>query len=99
MPACAATNRRSGASPRLTPCTDVPLVFNVNHGSTRRPWRAGAMPNSSAAEADTTIANASTFGFRRTLDLIRFGGHLPKGGYDVPNGGNEKPTATSAVHG
>ena len=34
-----------------------------------------------------------------TLDLIRFGGHLPKGGYDVPNGGYEKPTASSAVHG
>jgi hypothetical protein len=33
------------------------------------------------------------------LDLIRFGGHLPKGGYDVPNGRNEKPTAPSAVHG
>lgn len=33
------------------------------------------------------------------LDLIRFGGHLPKGGYDVHNGGNEKPTAPSAVHG
>src|SRR5262249_31169175 len=25
------------------------------------------------------------------------GGHLPKGGYDVHNGGNEKPTASSAV--
>jgi hypothetical protein len=33
------------------------------------------------------------------MDLIRFGGHLPKGGYDVPNGRNEKPTAPSAVHG
>jgi hypothetical protein len=31
--------------------------------------------------------------------LIRFGGHLPKGGYDVHNGGNEKPTASAAVHG
>jgi YD repeat-containing protein len=34
-----------------------------------------------------------------TVDLIRFGGHLPKGGYDVPNGGHEKPTASSAIHG
>jgi predicted O-methyltransferase YrrM len=33
------------------------------------------------------------------VDLIRFGGHLLKGRYDVPNGGNEKPTAPSAVHG
>jgi hypothetical protein len=35
----------------------------------------------------------------KRVDLIRFGGHLPKGGYDVPNGRNEKPTAPSAVHG
>jgi hypothetical protein len=34
---------------------------------------------------------------RRNLGLIRFGGHLPKGGYDVLNGGNEEPTASSAV--
>jgi len=33
------------------------------------------------------------------VDLIRFGGHLLKGRYDVPNGGNEKPTVPSAVHG
>lgn len=34
------------------------------------------------------------------LDLIRFGGHLPKGGYDVHNGGNEQGPATApAVHG
>ena len=32
-----------------------------------------------------------------SLGLIRFGGHLPKGGYDVLNGGNTKPTAPSAV--
>jgi hypothetical protein len=33
------------------------------------------------------------------LDLIRFGGHLPKGGYDVRNGRHTKPTAPSAVLG
>ena len=33
------------------------------------------------------------------MDLIRFGGHLPKGGYDVHNGGNEqRPAAAPAVH-
>ena len=32
------------------------------------------------------------------LRLIRFGGHLPKGGYDVLNGGNEKPAGPSAVY-
>jgi hypothetical protein len=38
--------------------------------------------------------------YKLTLDLIRFGGHLPKGGYDVPNGGNEQePAAPPAVHG
>lgn len=34
-----------------------------------------------------------------TMDLIRFGGHLPKGGYDVRNGRDTQPTAPSAIHG
>ncbi|MGH8640040.1 MAG: hypothetical protein ACREUZ_23185, partial [Burkholderiales bacterium] len=33
------------------------------------------------------------------VGLIRFGGHLPKGGYDVRNGRNAKPTVPSAIHG
>jgi hypothetical protein len=34
------------------------------------------------------------------VDLIRFGGHLPKGGYDVHNGGCEqKPATPPALHG
>jgi hypothetical protein len=33
------------------------------------------------------------------VDLIRFGGHLPKGGYDVRNGRNTKPASPPAVHG
>ncbi len=33
------------------------------------------------------------------VDLIRFGGHLPKGGYDVRNGRNTKPASAPAVHG
>src|SRR2546428_1339124 len=33
-----------------------------------------------------------------TLRLIRFRGHLPKGGYDVPNGEHdEKPAAAPAI--
>jgi hypothetical protein len=32
------------------------------------------------------------------LDLIRFGGHLPKGGYDVPTNGRHAPApATPAL--
>jgi hypothetical protein len=34
----------------------------------------------------------------RDLRLIRFRGHLPKGGYDVPNGPyDEEPAAPPAV--
>ena len=36
----------------------------------------------------------------RIVSLIRFGGHFPKGGYDVQNGIKEDGTATAAaVHG
>ena len=35
----------------------------------------------------------------RSLDLIRFRGHLPKGGYDVRNGRSEKPASAPAVYG
>jgi hypothetical protein len=35
---------------------------------------------------------------RMQLDLIRFGGHLPKGGYDVRNAKDTQPTAPSAIH-
>lgn len=34
-----------------------------------------------------------------TLDLIRFRGHLPKGGYDVRNGRHTQPASAPAVHG
>ncbi|MGH9386343.1 MAG: serine/threonine-protein kinase [Vicinamibacterales bacterium] len=33
------------------------------------------------------------------LELIRFGGHLPKGGYDVRNGRPTQPASPSALHG
>jgi putative transposase len=33
------------------------------------------------------------------LELIRFGGHLPKGGYDVRNGRDAQPTVPSAIRG
>ena len=33
------------------------------------------------------------------VGLIRFRGHLPKGGYDVRNGRDTQPTAPSAFHG
>ena len=32
------------------------------------------------------------------MDLIRFGGHLLKGGYDVHNGRDTKPAAPPALH-
>jgi hypothetical protein len=35
----------------------------------------------------------------RRLDLIRFGGHLLKGRYDVHNGRGNEPAASPAVHG
>jgi HEAT repeat protein len=36
----------------------------------------------------------------RALSLIRFRGHLPKGGYDVQSGKDQdKPTRTTTVHG
>ena len=41
--------------------------------------------------------NQSPGDYFAKMRLIRFGGHLPKGGYDVLNGGNTKPTAPSAV--
>jgi hypothetical protein len=31
------------------------------------------------------------------MSLIRFGGHLPKGGYDVQNGIKQGGTATAAA--
>jgi hypothetical protein len=34
-------------------------------------------------------------GLGRTADLIRLGGHLPKGGYDVRNGRDTQATASS----
>ena len=35
---------------------------------------------------------------RRDLRLIRFGGHLPKGGYDVDHGGQEAEADTTQLH-
>ncbi len=32
------------------------------------------------------------------LELIRFGGHLLKGRYDVHNGSNDEPAATPALY-
>jgi hypothetical protein len=45
------------------------------------------------------IANAWNDTRRCKLDLIRFGGHLPKGGYDVRNGRYTKPASAPAVLG
>jgi hypothetical protein len=33
------------------------------------------------------------------VDLIRFRGHLPKGGYDVRNGRCKRPASPSAIYG
>ena len=35
----------------------------------------------------------------RSLDLIRFRGQFPKGGYDVHNGESKEPAASPTVHG
>ena len=34
-----------------------------------------------------------------TLGLIRFGGHLPKGEYDVDHGGHEGQAGAAELHG
>ncbi len=44
------------------------------------------------------VQRISTEHVEVTMDLIRFGGHLPKGGYDVPNAREpERPATTPAV--
>ena len=35
----------------------------------------------------------------RVLGLIRFGGHLPKGEYDVDHGGHEGQAGAAELHG
>ena len=49
----------------------------------------------------TTSAHYGQYVSKRTnatLGLIRFGGHLPKGGYDVPNAQTQHdPAAPAAV--
>lgn len=37
--------------------------------------------------------------FFAPVDLIRFGGHPPKGGYDVRNGSHNEPASAPAIHG
>ena len=41
-------------------------------------------------------SNSDAYAPQRTLDLIRFGGHLPKGGYDVRNGRHTKPASAKS---
>jgi peptidoglycan hydrolase-like protein with peptidoglycan-binding domain len=52
---------------------------------------------------DKTMRAVNAYQRRKGLpvdvDLIRFRGHLLKGGYDVHHGRNEEPTGSSAVHG
>jgi integrase len=74
-----------------------PLTEGLVQGFVQRAARRVGLQNNGPHMLRHTFC--SHLAMRGALDLIRFGGHLPKGGYDVPNGGNEKPTASSAVHG
>jgi hypothetical protein len=96
----ASQSRATGARARLTMLNSMtastsPVLVRYTARSRFVSLRRGSM--------DDTMSSRFPCGDgrlpRRALDLIRFGGHLPKGGYDVHNGGNEKPTASSAVHG
>ena len=71
-------------------------IFSVVYGVLLRPLPYPNADRLVELFEDNRTAKMPRF---RVLDLIRFGGHLPKGGYDVHNGGNEEPTASSAVHG
>ena len=53
----------------------------------------------SRAEGDSQQPPGNLPSESPALDLIRFGGHLPKGGYDVRNGRHTKPASAPAVHG
>ena len=41
--------------------------------------------------------NGRTYAIGGLVSLIRFGGHVPKGGYDVPNGSNHTSAVTPAI--
>ena len=51
-----------------------------------------------AGDPQTVRAVQQVFGFR-TLGLIRFGGHLPKGEYDVDHDGHEGQADAAELHG
>ncbi len=59
---------------------------------TRRGWGLGGSPEGD--RRGLSLADAR----HGPVRLIRFRGHLPKGGYDVPNGQrDEKPATAPAV--
>jgi hypothetical protein len=84
-----------GGTPRnFGPCGDVldrncTLLFS--HFERRYAYLMPVMP-----PAEECLLLPFYFG---GMDLIRFRGHLPKGGYDVPNGGITEPASPPAVHG
>ncbi len=63
------------------------LAYAFNHAEARRAFRE-------AARLDPNLAMA----YWGQVGLIRFRGHLPKGGYDVPNAQEQqRPAATPAI--
>jgi NAD(P)H-dependent FMN reductase len=52
-----------------------------------------------AKSGNLALLKAAASSMPGGMDLIRFGGHLRKGGYDVRNGRDTQPTAASAIHG
>jgi hypothetical protein len=64
-----------------------------------REWRARFAPPGTDRSLTLAEGNTEARNGARSLRLIRFGGHLPKGGYDVQNDGraSEDAPATPAV--
>ena len=45
------------------------------------------------------MSGSSTFGAGKAVGLIRFGGHLPKGEYDVDHDGHEEQADAAELYG
>ena len=72
-------------------------VFNVGFQSGFCPQALETAISSAAVKAAARLGASLTVTIY--VGLIRFGGHLPKGGYDVDHGGHEGETGTSQLHG
>jgi hypothetical protein len=72
-----------------------PVLDNVPSGDQKHPARK---TNKEAGRtSEPALWGVPGSNQDRGLALIRFGGHLLKGNYDVHNGSNEKPAAPPAV--